>query len=1165
MPRLRKISVDTSARRFIEGRNTARISRTPVFYVGETTDLEFNLVEWAGDGYRDVLPSANGDFKVRLGTAITRIADAVTFSYDPPPVIQAQATVVTALPSTVTLTATWKDAPTQPITFEVSSFQPRLAGFGGQSAAITATFLASVASYTRPAVTAFAPVQPEPALGFPGLGIFVAASVATFGATLTSTQAATFTVTTSGSSVSSIGISSGGSGYPNGTYALTFTGGTVTTAAQANAVASGGAIVSVTIVTGGSGYVTAPAASLFTPANKIFAVRPNRVLSTVNGRPRFLWHTPLAGATVVTLNLAAPDNTSTPPVVTQGVARLNYLEEGQGIGVWEVELVDPGYGYNATPAVTVPPTLVSGRRRSTSVSVSSTENQMTVTVIYASGVTASTEEGGLFPGAAPYFFAAKGVGRSNSGDTYDKALQNAELSAGTYPLQATPFTDDGEGSLVTYISRRSVPAGRSPAAGPQGTIRRSASYSPLTDWADVAGYSATGLLLERPGNPLTAWQSLYGRTMLFAVVPERINERQRLALGMTSAAAAAFNETLPERYAVVRVTFPPRSSGLRPYHVAYGDTRGTNSALALLSENAGTEMAAPGGGWFEPTIEFLDYGKGYQTKWQPSLSTNELSFGNYNLVPLSGLQAGTVLDAAPKERTVTAVTVGDESGYLNTIFSETATVITSQGERGIVHQIGSPGVGYAQAGIFTLSAYTAGGQLDSVKFVNYPRGYAGGTYALTFSGGSPAITASAEMVVRVETSYDSTVGRDVTRQTAEIRVTCAGSGYISVPNITAPAPSGAAAFDASSMGGSVRMVRQVNITNADGYPVPVGSRGRPEDRYALNFSPSPVSGGTAEGYFYRSKTAAEVSANRRVANAIQYRGITNAQELTFLRERDANSLTREFQVQITKQGYGYVTAPAVTAEAPRISGKTLQSVKLPSIFTKKVPAGEAQSQFAAQLPGGVSDVTQEGGDYASIPSIGLPDGTYTCTLSEAASDEQAEAQVELTTRNLVTTRGGFNFTFVRIRRRGYGYATAATVSAPSASGNIVAGVTLTNNGYWYQPGATLQITDAAGSGASAVVDEVSGGKIRKVTLLTSGSGYSASPEAVFSPAGIDPSDALSETGVRATLTVATSAANSVLGSRDEADAMVEIYEKDGAEEHVVAQLPVKIAKRVKET
>ncbi|NDD54361.1 hypothetical protein EBZ39_10875 [bacterium] len=142
------------------------------------------------------------------------------------------------------------------------------------------------------------------------------------------------------------------------------------------------------------------------------------------------------------------------------------------------------------------------------------------------------------------------------------------------------------------------------------------------------------------------------------------------------------------------------------------------------------------------------------------------------------------------------------------------------------------------------------------------------------------------------------------------------------------------------------------------------------------------------------------------------------------------------------------------------------------------------------------------------------------------------------------------------------YSSIPTVSAPTYSGFVITSVTIVCQGYYYDSDAQILDQDPTGSGAIITIDEVKRGKIKKITLKEGGAGYSATPSIGFTEPGYNPSDVPSIEGIKQTLVISAASAGAVLGSQDSVDASLEIYEIEGSAENVLAQVPVKLAKRV---
>lgn len=1195
MPRLRKITLDAPNGRVIESTVNPRVARKPVFYAGETVSVDVNVVEQAVQadntvGYDEIRTAGSNTVGMRLGTTTTLVAQGTEFIYSPPARYQATLGITTGPSVTLPLVVESAAIPTTPMELLVNEFVPAQTNnltitlTGG----VTATLRANMLTQTLPATTVAVPLQDPDAFQYPGLEIFVAGTCVTFSSLVNNPVAATFTVTTLGGTVSSIGISNGGSGYPNGTYDLVFTGGTVTSVAEATCVATGGSVVSVTIVTGGSGYVTKPSASLFAPARQVTSVIPSVQQGTVNNRRQFYWHRPADGVTSVTLSFAQTENTGTPVADSQPVVLMEYVRvDASGMALWEINLVSGGYGYTSAPAVTVPGHPVSARRRTTSASLSG--SNMIVSRSVSDSVVINAEDGCLIPGPDPYHLAMSGSMNNEA----NSAL-GAELRVGTYEI--TQVTAPGLGNIrVVFPDGNRGLLGRS--VRNFGVISRSGRQ-----------------IIDLPGNTVTpqSLQDLAGRTFLCAVIPQRDDQ-------VTDAGNHALNETAPERYAIVKLSFPSFPGGVPQYYV--GQKFFTESAFpeqvrpvvrGLLDD----ATYAPGHGFFEPTIEFLDYGKGYKTTTH--VGSNAHARYSYNLRVLSGLRPGYVIDSTPAARTITGVTIGTlgKDSYIATPFSSLATIATRIGERGIETYVQDGGFGYHRAGYFTAGVATVSGAIRNIQVTNRPWGYAFGTYPLTISGGGGS-GAAGELVV------DRQAGSDGTRSGFNIyaRVTCAGSGYTGTPTVTAPSPN-------------------LNVTTTGQVPVTVG--GGVGDGFYVAYTPQGISNqrphvapkgwrredlnnrGPFSDVFYGYAaspfgTTSSIRRTRKILYSYNSNGniiYLNAKEtpprgafrtgeeiyqyeqegvaypLVFDASPEPDGTAEGFvifetrdrvenygfrvprpYIFITKTGYGYVTKPNVTIQAPDLSGHYLKKITLD----------------LTQLP----RVTNIGpvplaANTAFIPTAGIPD-TVSTSINEALFGHQLvvtpgpkyafheqDIRLRVETLDFRLYRAQETPALKAIFDENQGkkiayvlpfssaiYATPPTVSTPTFPGFAITSVSVTCQGYFYDSSAEVLENDPDGSGSVIRIKQVSQGKITQVELVNGGSGFSPDPRVELSQPGFNPRDLPSEFGIKANFTVPTATANSVLGSENQQDAFLELYENAAGSESVLAQVPVTLAKRVK--
>lgn len=1280
MPRLKKITLDADSGKAIESPTNPRLARKPVFYSGETVAVDVNLLELTpnSDGtssYSEVKPSGSNQVFMRLGTTTTLVAQGTDFSYVPPARYQATLGFTTAPAVQIPLTIQTDQVPTVAPVFEVVNFSKAVTTATSAFGAVTALLRAVMSQTVVPAVTVPVPIELPDAFRYPGMEVFVAGTAITFSAAVNSPVSAGFSVTTSADSVSAIAITRAGSGYPDGTYSLTLTGGTVTTAAQATCVASGGSIISVTIVTGGSGYVTKPAASLFTPDRSITAVYPSIIRATINDRPRFHWHRPAGTNTVVTLSCTVPTSTSTPVTAASPVVRMEYVAtDSEGMPLWEINLVSGGYGYLTVPAVSAPAHTVSARRRTTTASVAG--NDLIVSVTYDNDAIATAEDGSLIPGSDPYHLALSGPYYDRGLNTVDgrgpfpNGVLGAEFRSGTYSLITNGNTPSGQAKVAM------LPAAR-------GSLGRS-----------VLGYGIATqnnfLRLAYEPNQLTAqkMRELAGRSFICAVIPQREPN-----LPASVSTVNALNETAPDRYAIVRVTLRDYPGGFPDYYVGqtyYASSGSQTIAVTqgLLSpEGTGTPSFAPGGGFFEPTIEFLDYGKGYKTP--QFVGTNAHQRFSYNLRVLSGLKPGYVIDETPGGRTVTAVTTGslDTDSFIQTAYSERATVVTQQGEQGIQTVVYNSGFGYQKAGYYVASQATSGGRIRYVEVINRPAGYGYGSWSCTVTGGGGS---GAEIVLEYSAparnpySLDNNLSSLFNNMSGSYtaRVVCAGSGYTSTPSIIAPGPSSQGNYTRSIVaGGSVYgleyafpsgtsttkdnldptkaafVVAKSRFLSSLGYEITpenslsqtsLDENGRPYS--SARTKVTRYYGCVCNGVYYKTKniTIKTLDIMRRglqwvstdpdnpvpnnfdlVDKCFEYEfpgpvykyplvidespePYGTAEGFVIFTPVDVRRPSSSIRIFITKTGYGYVTKPSITIQAPPISGYYIKSVDIADGFGSVLPDfdgnrfyGVDPSSFvgAQALTGGGRQLLQKAVLY---PNSGVPvnisydqfgqttnvvTGGYVCEISPSPIIGDDQYRLNVQELNFYNQRN-YQYNHAQqlannvpaavereriwqkyegkkvhyVQRRDFSpaiYSTIPTVSAPTFSGCVITAVTVVCQGYWYsKETATITNLDPTGSGAVITVSEVKNGKITKVQISEGGALFSDNPQIIVSQPTDNPADTPSNFGFKNNLPISSVSAASVLADKESADVLLEVYEVDGANQNVMAQLPVTLTKRV---
>ena len=396
-----ELFLDVVNNKFLDGESTIAANK-PSFYSDEQRRIRLAVRKVKNNKLSAVTPSTNSRYKMRLGNATQKLADATDIPTAPVVLITAIGSVVTASASQATglgIVATYS-----PVT---ATFEATVS----TETAVTAQFIASFK--TTPAVTALFKsniVYTTPITASVTVGILTTVTqfIATTATVLTSTtfsyiSASTFAVLTeetpsvfsflntkynntnypynslnpllltaqmntpiaavfscsfSAGSVSTISLVGEGLGYPNGVYPLTFSGGGATAGtvtATAEVTTTNGKVASISLINAGGGYASAPTATLFTPAKSLIAISPTNSRGTVGGRARFSWALGRTPGDSASIRFTNPDTTS---IVTNTSVPSAFLRFVEG-STWEINIVNNGYGYVSTPSVTHDDALVS--------------------------------------------------------------------------------------------------------------------------------------------------------------------------------------------------------------------------------------------------------------------------------------------------------------------------------------------------------------------------------------------------------------------------------------------------------------------------------------------------------------------------------------------------------------------------------------------------------------------------------------------------------------------------------------------------------------------------------------------------------------------------------------------------------------------------------------
>jgi hypothetical protein len=227
-----------------------------------------------------------------------------------------------------------------------------------------------------------------------------------------------------------------------------------------------------------------------------------------------------------------------------------------------------------------------------------------------------------------------------------------------------------------------------------------------------------------------------------------------------------------------------------------------------------------------------------------------------------------------------------------------------------------------------------------------------------------------------------------------------------------------------------------------------------------------------------------------------------------------------FAVNIVEPGFGYTTSPIVTAPSPDLPQGLINSVQ----------------------------VSTRGQGYA--------DGQYDCIIQAAPTGGK--------TPKIIFEKALLNSTF-NVLEQGYGYTTAPIVSVVTPFGNLVNGITITCGGSFYENNSiSFAIEDSTGTGATFNAPTISGGVVKNISVSNRGYGYSDEPKINFSVPIAPALPDQDSSDITGNLIITTASAGAVLSTSTQRDILMEVFETDGANEQVVAQATVSLAKRVLE-
>lgn len=186
--------------------------------------------------------------------------------------------------------------------------------------------------------------------------------------------------------------------------------------------------------------------------------------------------------------------------------------------------------------------------------------------------------------------------------------------------------------------------------------------------------------------------------------------------------------------------------------------------------------------------------------------------------------------------------------------------------------------------------------------------------------------------------------------------------------------------------------------------------------------------------------------------------------------------TLDPQVTIDASGFGYTSAPTVTAYGGTGTGATFSATVANGSVTK-------------------IEVTNPGSGYLIGEKVSL-------VITGGGSDDQARATATVDTTKggvaiVTVTNGGSKYSSPLVAFSGGGGTGAAAFVSGAANG-VITDITVTNPGKDYTSAPTVTITDGgSGTGATAVC-EIRRGQITGISVISGGSGFTGVPDVIIS-------------------------------------------------------------------
>jgi hypothetical protein len=1162
----------------LDGQSAIPISK-PTIFSDEQRNLKINVLQVNRNVVSSKQPADDSSFRARLGTTALKLSDGQAVSTQPINTIRATATIVTSPAARTvgsarifTYTPVAANIISSIATFPIVTgvFRLNVDYVAPVTASVTAGFVIPTPSIiTRPlgyidsGIAASYELSDNSVRVNPDLAQGLQTTVtATFSSAILggqvvdldivnrgsgypngsyslniaspTTAGATFTATVSGGVVTTISIVTGGFGYGVGPFNLVFSATTGTPAAatasslngsinqititgggtgystapsvtldaptpgtaSATVVASGGFIQSITITSGGFGYLSAPAVTLFRPTRSLFATGTSIVDLGCKG----------VNTNTTSLIFSDPDGAETPPTSKRPIASIAYTGEGS---LWRTTISDVGYGYSATPTVSHDDILAYLPILKTGFTTNYGDEDSIVsdvsngaggrfglvalaTVSTFSEIATKINLGGLRVGLNPGSFFADNHkwitgGLSQRAEDKFRYVYESNKKTGLIGNAAKLYKDIGVVVTGSQYDPKYISASIRAQGGFGETPGLSAKINGVTirGRRNLASINSNANAISNFPNP--QHDKFAGKSAFVAIVPKD-------------------RSIVPTRYAVMEIVIPRRDTS---YQVAVQDL-GNNGVFFNYQDF--------GGGRYTPELRLLDAGAGYPATYTKSYDLVEL--GSLTSEPVIFEFSGTTVYTMP-------ATLAD--GFINTAFSNPASIATRPGPASVQYLLGSGGVGYTRSTNIAFQSVQTLGLVRSASLLNAPASYSDGTYSCSVQ--PPASGTAAQI--------DLIVSRGGAK--SQIVVVNGGSGYTSAPIVTAPAP--------NFISGQVKSVSV--LTQPQGYSI--------EQSFSLSVPTSPIDGGQASvlftqsssgsvnviienpGFGYQStQVATAPDPDRRLEsgflNTLELQNSPNGyivgQSYSLQIGQSPQSggsavanLIKEseskYVFQIVNAGAGYVSAPIVTAPSPDAPNGLLSSVA----------------------------VTTLGAGYAP--------GTYEATVGTAPSGGQ-------TARVDYVVDEGLSGQYI-IVESGRGYVSAPSISVATPAGSVISSISITCAGSYYTSdnySATIQ--DATGSGARLDVPRIQNGQLQNINVLDKGYGFTDNPAIIFPKPPIPQALQLQRNQLDLTFNITTASANAILSTATQRDILMEVYETDGTNEQVVAQATVSLAKRVLE-